>query len=124
MSDRQKLGFAATAAGVASLYYGVLMYFDQGLLILGNGLFLVGLALLLGLTDLVSFLMSARIYGTALFFGGLFLIFYGFCIVGVLFEACGAFWLFGSFIPVALDYLRTVPVLGRLIPGKAAKKLQ
>ena len=123
LSEKQKVGVVVTAAGIALLYFGVMMYFDQGLLLFGNALLLVGLAVLLGFVKLAEvLLLQAKLQGSGMFFGGMFLVYYGFCIVGILLELYGAFLLFGGFVPIMLDYLRQVPLLGRLVPPKGSKE--
>ena len=122
LTEAQKVGLVSTTAGVALLYFGVVMYFDKGLLVAGNALLLAGLALLLGFVETASVLLfRANLYGSALFFGGIFLIFYGFCVLGVLLEMYGAFVLFGSFVPLVMDYLRTLPILVHLLPAAGGK---
>ena len=61
--------------------------------------------------------------GTACLAVGFLMVLFGrFVIVGLLLEGYGALSLFGGFLPLALNYIRDVPVLNKIfeVPGVAA----
>ena len=116
-SDNQKIGIALSAFGVFFLFLGVLLFFDRGLLAIGNLLFLVGVTLLIGLQKTFRFFFQARkLRGSLTFFGGILLVVVGgWTFIGFVVEFFGFINLFGDFFPVVLNFLRQVPLLGTLL---------
>lgn len=116
-SDNQKIGIALSAFGMFFLVLGVLLFFDRGLLAIGNLLFLVGVTLLIGMSKTFAFFFQTRkLRGTITFFGGIFLVVaLGWTFIGFMVEFFGFINLFGDFFPVVLNFLRQVPVLGTVL---------
>ncbi|MGH0178421.1 UNVERIFIED_CONTAM: hypothetical protein FKN15_077349 [Acipenser sinensis] len=56
---------------------------------------------------------------TGFFLGGVFIVLIGWPVVGMVLEIYGFFLLFRGFFPVAVGFIRRVPVLGYLLnlPG-------
>ncbi|CAF0996243.1 unnamed protein product [Adineta ricciae] len=102
LSDFQKIGLGLSIFGVGFIFLGMIMLFDKGLLAVGNILFLAGL-----------------IKATALFFGGIAIVLLGWPLIGMIVEVYGFFLLFGGFIPIAINFLRRLPIIGSLLllPG-------
>ena len=64
-----------------------------------------------------------RLSGTACLALGFIMVLFGrLVIIGLLLEGYGALSLFGGFLPLALNYIRDVPVLNKVfeVPGVAA----
>ncbi|CAL8098489.1 unnamed protein product [Calicophoron daubneyi] len=119
-TDYQKIGLGLLGFGSAFLFIGVLMFFDSGLLALGNILFLAGLGCLIGLRGIFSFFFKGDSYkGSLFFFAGVAVVFIGFPIIGMLIESFGMIKLFRRFMPVIIKYLYGVPVIGWILwlPG-------
>lgn len=115
-SDNQKIGIALSAFGCFFLMLGVLLFFDRGLLAIGNLLFLVGVTLLIGVQKTTKFFFQTRkLKGSLTFFGGIALLLVGWTFVGFVVELFGFVNLFGDFFPVVLNFLRQLPVLGTLL---------
>jgi len=68
LDDQQKIGVLLTGFGMFFTFLGVLMFFDRGLLAIGNLLFLTGVTVGLGLKkDREIFLSKKKITGHHLF---------------------------------------------------------
>lgn len=119
-SDARKIGIGLTAFGLAFTGLGVLLLFDNGLLAMGNILFLSGVCLIIGPARSVRFFFQRKkARASALFFAGIALVLLRFPVVGVVLETAGFIYLFGHFFPVAVSFMRRTPVLGNIIalPG-------
>eukprot|EP01136_Pigoraptor_vietnamica_P045402 Opistho-1_new@23327 len=116
VTDTQKIGAGLTGFGLTFLLLGVLLFFDKGLLAMGNLLFVAGVALLIGIERTFGFFFQARkVRGTACFLGGMVLVVVGWPVVGILVEAFGFINLFGDFFPVVVGFLRRFPVVGNFL---------
>ena len=106
--------------GIAFLFLGVLLLFDKGLLAIGNILFISGLAFVIGLERTFKFFFQwHKAKATAAFFGGIAVVLFGWPLVGMIIEVYGFVLLFSGFFPVAINFLRRIPVIGTLLnmPG-------
>lgn len=120
VTDTQKIGIGLAAFGGFFLFLGVVLLFDKGLLAIGNILFISGLAFVIGLERTFRFFFQAhKIKATAFFFGGIIVVLIGWPMIGMLVETYGFFLLFRGFFPVAINFLRRVPVIGTILnlPG-------
>ncbi|KAK3593990.1 hypothetical protein CHS0354_040732 [Potamilus streckersoni] len=120
ITDFQKIGVGLAGFGVAFLILGVLFFFDKGLLAIGNILFLAGLGFVIGLERTLRFFFQRhKIKATGFFIGGMFVVLLGWPVVGMCLEIYGFFLLFSGFFPVAVNFLRRLPVIGLILnlPG-------
>merc|ERR1712042_213310 len=120
ITDVQKIGVGLAGFGVAFLFLGVCLLFDKGLLAIGNILFLSGLAFVIGLERTFRFFFQwHKLRGSAAFFGGIFVVLFGWPLIGMCIEAYGFIVLFSGFFPVAINFLRRIPVIGSFLnlPG-------
>merc|ERR1711934_1288906 len=109
ITDFQKIGVGLAGFGVAFLFLGMLLLFDKGLLAVGNILFLSGLAFVIGLERTFRFFFQYhKIKGSTAFFGGIFVVLFGYPLIGMIIEAYGFIVLFSGFFPVAINFLRTI----------------
>ncbi|KAL1924813.1 uncharacterized protein VTP21DRAFT_4467 [Calcarisporiella thermophila] len=116
MSDMQKIGVGLTAFGLFFMLMGVVMFFDGGLLAIGNILFLAGITLVIGFQKtFIFFTRRNKIRGTICFFAGFLLVFIRWPIIGILVEGFGFLNLFGDFFPVIISFLRRLPIIGNLL---------
>ncbi|XP_023236732.1 vesicle transport protein GOT1B [Centruroides vittatus] len=116
ITDFQKIGVGLAGFGVAFLFLGVLFLFDKGLLAIGNILFLAGLAFVIGLERTFRFFFQRhKIKGSICFFGGIFIVLFGWPIVGMIIETYGFILLFSGFFPVVINFIRRIPVLGMVL---------
>jgi len=99
MSDTKKIGTGLLFLGVLFLFLGVMLFFDRGLLALGNILFLTGFAFLSGPMRTYEFFMRRKMWrGSACFLGGIMLVMLGYVITGMALEVWGFLNLFASFL--------------------------
>mmetsp|Transcript_38222 Transcript_38222/g.87036 ORF Transcript_38222/g.87036 Transcript_38222/m.87036 type:complete len:146 (-) Transcript_38222:118-555(-) len=120
MGDTKKIGIGLTGMGLLFTFLGVMLFFDSGLLAVGNLLFLAGLFLILGFARTKNlFLQPSKLRGTSLFFVGIFLVIIRWPKIGFMVEAFGFVNLFGNFIPHLVVVARHTPFLkGALdLPG-------
>lgn len=123
ITDVQKIGVGLAGFGIFFLFLGVLLLFDKGLLAIGNILFIAGLASVIGLERTFRFFFQKhKAKASIAFFGGITVVLLGWPLVGMLFEMYGFILLFSGFFPVAINFLRRVPVLGTFLnmPGISA----
>ncbi|KAI9018407.1 Got1/Sft2-like family-domain-containing protein [Hyaloraphidium curvatum] len=111
------IGVGLTAFGVFFMLLGMLMFFDGGLLGIGNILFLAGVTLVIGVASTVRFFFQRRekLRGTVFFFLGIILVFLKWPFIGMLVETVGFVNLFGDFFPVIVSFLRRLPVIGTFL---------
>jgi len=120
ITDFQKIGVGLAGFGIAFLFLGMLLFFDKGLLAIGNILFISGLAFVIGLERTFRFFFQQhKLKATGFFIGGMFIVLIGWPMIGMLVELYGFFLLFSGFFPVAVNFLRRVPVVGQILnlPG-------
>uniref|UniRef100_A0A672NBU2 Vesicle transport protein GOT1B-like n=1 Tax=Sinocyclocheilus grahami TaxID=75366 RepID=A0A672NBU2_SINGR len=109
-----------TGFGVFFLFFGMILFFDKALLAIGNILFVAGLSFVIGLERTFRFFFQRhKMKATGFFLGGVFVVLIGWPIIGVVLEVYGFFLLFRGFFPVAVGFIRRVPILGSLLnlPG-------
>jgi len=120
ISDQQKLGVGLGGFGVFFLLLGVLLLFDKGLLAIGNLFCIAGFICCIGIERTTRFFAQPeRLKGTCCFFGGIAVVLLGWPVIGMIVEAYGFVLLFGGFLPMAINFLRCVPVVGTILalPG-------
>jgi len=116
ITDTQKVGILLTGFGLFFSLIGVLLFFDRGLLAIGNLLFLAGISLVIGTRKTVVFFFQRRkIRGTICFLGGILLVIIGWPFIGIVVEVFGFINLFGDFFPVALAFMRRLPIIGTFL---------
>uniref|UniRef100_A0A674CWD0 Golgi transport 1Bb n=1 Tax=Salmo trutta TaxID=8032 RepID=A0A674CWD0_SALTR len=83
-------------------------------------LFVAGLSFVIGLERTFKFFFQRHKFkATSFFLGGVLVVLIGWPIIGVVLEIYGFFLLFRGFFPVAVGFIRRVPVLGSILnlPG-------
>lgn len=98
---------------------------------MGNILFLTGFTFLSGIKRTAEFFglygprvaerWQKRWRGLLTFMGGILMVLSGWSVFGILVELFGILNLFGTFFPLVVSFLRTLPVIGQIlsIPGVA-----
>eukprot|EP01063_Lacrimia_lanifica_P020179 TRINITY_DN27512_c0_g1_i1.p2 TRINITY_DN27512_c0_g1~~TRINITY_DN27512_c0_g1_i1.p2 ORF type:complete len:141 (+),score=56.84 TRINITY_DN27512_c0_g1_i1:84-506(+) len=115
-TENQKIGVALTLMGVMFMLLGVLMLLDSTLLTMGNIMFIMGMILTMGANRTKTFFFDRkRLRPSVLFFSGVFLVLWGYVIIGLLVEGFGALNLFGNFVPTAYRICKSMPVIGNLL---------
>ncbi|XP_003385614.1 PREDICTED: vesicle transport protein GOT1B-like [Amphimedon queenslandica] len=120
LTDFQKIGLGLVAFGLGLLFLGVILFFDSGLLAIGNILFIAGILFIIGPQKTATFFFqSHKLKGTAFFAVGIFIVLCGWALIGMIVETYGAFLLFRGIIPYAIMFLRRLPVIGHALnlPG-------
>ncbi|XP_027119427.2 vesicle transport protein GOT1 [Coffea eugenioides] len=116
ISEQKKVGIGLVGFGILFSFLGIILFFDRGLLALGNILWLAGVALLLGWRSTLQLFTDRRNYkGSVSFLLGMFLIFVRWPIAGIITELYGCVFLFGGFWPSIKVFLYQIPLLGWLL---------
>lgn len=116
LSDTQKVGVAISSFGILFIGGGVVLFFDSGLLALGNLLFLLGLVFVIGLQKTKSFFFRRDKWrGSICFFLGILLVLSKWAKVGMLIEGVGFVNLFGDFFPYLVSFGRRMPIIGPIL---------
>nr|CCA26423.1 vesicle transporter GOT1Blike protein putative [Albugo laibachii Nc14] len=118
--DNRKIGTLLLGIGFGFLLLGVILFFDAALLALGDILLLSGVALTIGFQRTIRFFTRReRWRGILCFLGGIILVMLRWPVVGMVLQSFGFLNLFGSFFPVAVAFMRQMPILGTILnlPG-------
>jgi len=113
----KKYGMMMLGSGTALTALGMALVFNKGLMRLGNLLFVGGVPMFIGPTTTMKyFLNPAKARATGCVVAGVFLVFVGWPILGILMEIFGLLNLFGNMFPLAMYFLRSLPGVGSLFP--------
>ncbi|KAG1672133.1 hypothetical protein FOA52_001721 [Chlamydomonas sp. UWO 241] len=116
LNDQRKIGLGLTACGLLFGIIGMVLFFDRGLIAMGNLLFLAGLSTTIGFSNTIQFFMRRKNRKGSLFYlGGCAIVIYGWTVFGLVLEAYGFWLLFCEFFPTALQFFRQVPILGKFL---------
>ena len=90
LSDNKKIGIGLLGFGCFLIVVGVMLFFDRGLLALGNLMFLSGFPFLIGFAKTIKFFnpfaRKEKLTGILCFLGGICLILFGWTFVGMIVE--------------------------------------
>ncbi|CDY10147.1 BnaC05g03900D [Brassica napus] len=116
LTEQKKVGLGLIGFGLSFSFLGVILYFDRGLLALGNLFWLIGVGLLLGWQSTWRLFTNVNnLKGTVCFVLGLFLIFVRWPIIGIILEMYGCIVLFGGFWSTVKMFLSQIPFVGWMI---------
>ncbi|XP_068666732.1 vesicle transport protein GOT1 isoform X1 [Aristolochia californica] len=117
LSEIKKAGIGLIGCGIFFTFLGVILFFDRGLLALGNIFCFSGVALILGWRSTWQLFTKKMNYkGSISFLFGLFLIFVRWPILGIVLEIYGSLILFSGFWPSVNAFLYHIPVVGWILP--------
>ncbi|WOL00408.1 vesicle transport protein GOT1 [Canna indica] len=114
ISELKKAGIGLVGFGIFFSFLGIILFFDRGLLALGNIFSLSGVALLLGWRSALQ-LFTRNYKGSIPFLVGLFLIFVRWPIAGIILEIYGSVVLFSGYGPSLKGFLYHIPVVGSIL---------
>lgn len=116
MTDNAKIGVLLVGLGVLFLFLGVLLFFDPGLLAIGNILFLAGFPFIIGFSRAVAFFNPlqprAKVRAIVCFFAGVALVLLRWGFLGLVVELLGLGEMMAPLLPIVLSSLRSLPVVG------------
>mmetsp|Transcript_6015 Transcript_6015/g.16865 ORF Transcript_6015/g.16865 Transcript_6015/m.16865 type:complete len:389 (-) Transcript_6015:136-1302(-) len=118
----KKYGLYCLIGGSCLTGLGMVLFFNKALIRLGNLLFVSGIPLFIGPTKTIKFFMNPEKFrATGCVLMGLFLVFVGWPISGILLELFGLLNLFGNMFPIVKLLLRNTPGLGSLLTKNGSK---
>ncbi|KAK4433817.1 Vesicle transport protein GOT1 [Sesamum alatum] len=116
LNEQKKIGLGLIGFGIFFTFLAIILFFDRGLLALGNIFWLTGVAILLGWRSTLQLFTNRRNYkGSLSFLLGIFFIFVRWPVVGILVQIYGCFVLFGGFWPSIKAFLYQIPVFGWIL---------
>jgi hypothetical protein len=97
---------------------GISLFFNKALMRLGNLFFVAGVPMTIGPGRTAGyFFQPKKARATGCLALGIFLVFVGWPVFGIVLEAFGLLNLFGNMFPVAMVVLKSMPVIGPLLRG-------
>ncbi|KAL3935940.1 MAG: hypothetical protein SGBAC_008645 [Bacillariaceae sp.] len=118
-SGNRKIGLPMLGVGAALTVLGMSLFFNKTLMRLGNLCFVAGVPLTVGPGRTMEYLVKKeKARATACLALGIFLVFAGWPVVGIILEAFGFLNLFGNMFPIAMAVLKNMPVIGPLLKGE------
>ncbi|XP_031112993.1 vesicle transport protein GOT1 isoform X1 [Ipomoea triloba] len=116
IDEQKKIGLGLIGFGILFTFLAIILFFDRGLLALGNILWLAGVSLLLGWRSTLQIFTNRMNYkGSASILLGIFFIFVRWPILGIIMEVYGCIVLFGGFWPSVKVFLYQIPVIGWIL---------
>ena len=114
----KKYGIFCLVGGSCLTGLGMVLFFNKALIRLGNLLFVSGVPLFIGPAKTIKYFMNPEKFrATGCVLMGLFLVFVGWPIFGILLEVFGILNLFSNMFPLVKMMLGTVPGLNSLMGG-------
>ena len=117
----RKLGLLFLGGGTVFTLLGITLFFNKTLMRVGNLLFVIGVPLLLGPGRTAGyFLQPRKARATGCLGCGIFLVFVGHPLIGIILELFGILNLFGNMFPLVLIMAKNLPVVGGLFGGSGS----
>ena len=119
----RRIGILLVGSGLALTMLGISLFFNKTLMRLGNLLFIGGVPMTIGPGRTIGyFLQPKKARATGCLAVGIFLVFIGHPVIGILLEAFGILNLFGNLFPIAMVFLKQLPIIGPMLDDKKNKR--
>jgi len=119
----RRIGLSLVGAGSVITMLGISLFFNKALLRLGNLLFIAGVTITMGISRTMTFFLKPeKLRATACLGLGIFLVFIGNPVFGMILEVFGLLNLFGNMFPVMMAIAKTMPGIGPLLSSNNNKK--
>lgn len=114
----RRIGLALLSSGAVVTFLGISLFFNKTLMRLGNLLFIAGVPMTLGPSRTMGYFLSPKkARATACLALGIFLVFIGWPIFGIILEVFGLLNLFGNMFPFVMAIVKQMPIVGALLNG-------
>jgi Got1/Sft2-like family len=114
----RRIGLALLGSGTVFTMLGISLFFNKSLMRLGNLLFIGGVPMTIGPGRTAGyFFQPKKSRATACLALGIFLVFIGSPVIGIILEIFGVLNLFGNMFPLVTAIMRQMPVVGPLFGG-------
>lgn len=112
----RKTGMLLLGSGLAITFLGISLFFNRTLLRFGNLLFIAGVPMTLGPSRTFGyFVKPEKFRATACLGLGIFLVFMGSPLFGIILEFFGLLNLFGNMFPMVWMFAKNIPILGPIL---------
>ncbi len=120
--DRQ-IGIVLLASGLVFTMMGITLFFQKALMRLGNLLFIAGVPITIGPGRTAGyFFQPQKARATGCLAVGIFLVFIGMPVVGMILELFGLLNLFGNMFPVFWAVIKQFPIVNTLFSNNNGNK--
>jgi hypothetical protein len=114
----RRIGLVLLGSGSVFTMLGISLFFNKSLMRLGNLLFIAGVPMLIGPGRTAGyFFQPKKARATACLAVGIFLVFIGSPVFGIILEIFGLLNLFGNMFPLVTMMVKQMPVVGPLFRG-------
>jgi hypothetical protein len=119
----RRIGFGLLGSGSIITMLGISLFFNKTLMRLGNLLFIAGVPMTLGPSRTLGyFVKPEKFRATGCLALGIFLVFIGMPVFGIILEAFGILNLFGNLFPFVWAVAKNMPGIGPLLSGGNNRK--
>lgn len=117
-NGNRQIGFGLLGSGSIITMLGISLFFNKTLMRLGNLLFIAGVPMTLGPSRTLGyFVKREKFRATGCLALGIFLVFIGMPVFGIILEAFGIMNLFGNLFPFVWAVAKNMPGIGPLLSG-------
>ncbi|KAI7997270.1 Vesicle transport protein GOT1 [Camellia lanceoleosa] len=111
--EATEMGLGLIAFGILFSFLGTILFFDKGLLVMGNILFSSRVTLTVRPKSLMQFFMKCSNFkvGTNSFGVGFFLVVIGWAVLGIILETYGFIVFFSRFWPTLSVFVQKIPII-------------
>lgn len=121
-TGNRQIGLPLLGIGAVLTILGVSLFFNKTLMRLGNLFFVAGVPMTIGPGRTAGyFFQPTKARATGCLTVGIFLVFVGWPVLGIILEIFGFLNLFGNMFPVAMAVLKTMPGIGPLLRGNPGR---
>lgn len=120
-TGNRKIGLPLLGIGGVLTVLGISLFFNKTLMRLGNLFFVAGVPMTIGPGRTAGyFFQPKKARATGCLASGIFLVFVGWPVLGIVLEVFGLLNLFGNMFPVAMMMLKSMPVIGPMLRGQGS----
>jgi hypothetical protein len=118
----RKTGLMLLITGFSVTFLGITLFFNKTILRLGNLLCIIGVLFTIGPTQTIQyFIQPEKMRATICLLLGIFLVFIGSPLFGIILEVFGILNLFGNMFPILMIMMKQMPIIGTMLQSNETK---